>query len=88
MARKRERWHLRDPPGTLAAHPEADREPVRINLFRYDATSLEGAHCPPGDRSLSVPESGVLWLDICGLSDPGVVRAVGAVRLSLGLKTC
>ena len=81
MARKRrKRWHPPGtPPGTLAAHPEADREPVRITLFRYDSASLEERALPPEEiGSLSLPESGVLWLDISGLSDPDVVRAVGA----------
>jgi magnesium transporter len=32
---------------------------------------------PEEIASLSAPDDGVLWLDICGLSDPGVVRAVG-----------
>jgi magnesium transporter len=62
----------------LAAHAEAGREPVRIALFQYDAARLEERTPRPEEiASLSVPESGVLWLDICGLSDPGVVRAVG-----------
>jgi magnesium transporter len=80
MARKRrKRWHLPGtPPGTLAVHPEADKEPVRIALFRYDATQFEERTILPGEiASLSVPDGGVLWLDIRGLSDPGVVRAVG-----------
>ena len=43
MARKRrKRWHPPGtPPGTLSAHPEADKAPVRITLFRYDAAGLE-----------------------------------------------
>jgi magnesium transporter len=80
MARKRrKRWHPPGtPPGTLAAHPEAYREPLRITLFRYDAASLEERTLRPDEiASLSAPESGVLWLDICGLSDPRVVWAVG-----------
>jgi magnesium transporter len=80
MARKRrKRWHPPGtPPGTLAAHAEADREPVRITLFLYDAARLEERTLRPEEiASLSVPEGGVLWLNICGLSDPGVVRAVG-----------
>ncbi|PWB66968.1 MAG: magnesium and cobalt transport protein CorA [Deltaproteobacteria bacterium] len=80
MARKRrKRWHPPGtPPGTLSSHPEADKAPVRIALFRYDADNFEERALPPDEiASLSVPESGVLWLDISGLSDPGVVRAVG-----------
>ncbi|HZW37587.1 MAG TPA: magnesium/cobalt transporter CorA [Candidatus Deferrimicrobiaceae bacterium] len=80
MARtRRKRWHPPGtPPGTLAAHPEAEKQPVRITLFRYDAAGLEERALPPAEiPSLSIPESGVLWLDISGLSDPGVVRAVG-----------
>ncbi|MGE5700726.1 MAG: magnesium/cobalt transporter CorA [Deltaproteobacteria bacterium] len=80
MARKRrKRWHPPGtPPGTLAAHPEADSKPVRVTLFRYDETSLEERFLLEHDiASLSVPERGVLWLDVCGLSDPRIVRAVG-----------
>ncbi len=80
MTRKRrKRWHPPGtPPGTLAAHAEAALEPVRIALFRYDADRLEERPLHPEEiASLSVPDDGVLWLDICGLSDPGVVRAIG-----------
>lgn len=80
MTRKRrKRWHPPGtPPGTLAAHAEAAHEPVRITLFRYDAGGLEERPLRPEEiASLSAPDHGVLWLDICGLSDPGVVRAVG-----------
>jgi magnesium transporter len=80
MTRKRrKRWHPPGtPPGTLAAHAEAALEPVRIALFRYDAGRLEERPLRPEEiASLSAPDDGVLWLDICGLSDPGVVRAVG-----------
>jgi magnesium transporter len=80
MTRKRrKRWHPPGtPPGTLAAHAEAAHEPVRITLFRYDAGRLEERPLRPEEiASLSAPDHGVLWLDICGLSDPGVVRAVG-----------
>src|SRR5512134_3910006 len=80
MTRKRrKRWHPPGtPPGTLAAHAEAAHEPVRIGLFRYDAARLEERPLRREEiSSLSVPDHGVLWLDICGLSDPGVVRAVG-----------
>ncbi|OGP78325.1 MAG: magnesium and cobalt transport protein CorA [Deltaproteobacteria bacterium RBG_16_64_85] len=80
MARKRrKRWHSPGtPPGTLAVHVEADREPVRVALSRYDAAGLEERTLRPEEiASLSVPAGGVLWLNICGLSDPGVVRAVG-----------
>jgi magnesium transporter len=77
--KRRKRWHPPGTsPGTLSAHPEAYAGPVRITLFRYDADGLdERALAPAEIASLSVPESGVLWLDICGLSDPGIVRAVG-----------
>lgn len=77
--RRRKRWHPPGTaPGTLAAHGEAGDVPVRITLFRYDPERFEerilraeeiAALPPPGD--------GVVWLEICGLSDPGVVRAVG-----------
>ena len=76
---RRKRWHPPGtPPGTLAAHAEAGKAPVRITLFRYDAARIEERVLRPEEiASLAAPDRGVLWLDICGLSDPGVVRAVG-----------
>ncbi len=65
-------------PGTLVAHAEADAAPVQIFLFSYDAQRCEERVLRPEEiATLSVPESGVLWLDIWGLSDPGIVKAVG-----------
>jgi magnesium transporter len=80
MTRKRrKRYHPRGTqPGTLAAHAEAGDAPVRITSFRYDANSCEeNAIAPSEIPSLTPPEGGVLWLDVCGLSDPSVVRAIG-----------
>lgn len=80
MARvRRKRYHPRGTqPGTLAAHTEAGDAPVRIASFRYDATQCEEGTVSPSEiPSLSPPEGGVLWLDVCGLSDPSVVRAIG-----------
>jgi len=65
-------------PGTLVAHAEADSEPVRIFLFSYDPGRCEEHTVRPDEiASLAVPDNGVLWLDIWGLADPGVVQAVG-----------
>ena len=80
MARvRRKRYHPRGTqPGTLAAHTEAGDAPVRIASFRYDTTQCEEGTVSPSEiPSLSPPEGGVLWLDVCGLSDPSVVRAIG-----------
>ncbi|HSQ15674.1 MAG TPA: magnesium and cobalt transport protein CorA, partial [Candidatus Binatia bacterium] len=80
MARaRRKRYHPRGTqPGTLAAHTEAGDAPVRIASFRYDASLCEEGTVSPSEiPSLSPPEGGVLWLDVCGLSDPSVVRAIG-----------
>lgn len=80
MARaRRKRYHPRGTqPGTLAAHTEAGDAPVRIASFRYDVTQCEEGTVSPSEiPSLSPPEGGVLWLDVCGLSDPSVVRAIG-----------
>ncbi len=80
MSRKRrKRWHPPGtPPGTLAAHAEAGSGPVRITRFQYDGARFEeGLLRPEQIPELSVPESGVLWLEICGLSDPDVIRTVG-----------
>lgn len=65
-------------PGTLVAHAEANEAPVRMFLFSYDAGRCEERVLRQEEiASLSVPENGVLWLDIWGLSDPGIVKAVG-----------
>ena len=80
MARKRrKRYHAPGTqPGTLAAHAEAGDAPVRITSFLYDANRCEERTVSPSEiSSLSPPEGGVLWLDVCGLSDPSVVRAIG-----------
>lgn len=77
--RRKQRWH---PPGTvpgmLVAHPEAGKEPVQLFLFTFDPERCEERVLHPEEiATLSVPENGVLWLDIWGLSDPGIVKAVG-----------
>jgi magnesium transporter len=80
MARKRrKRYHSPGTqPGTLAAHAEAGGAPVRIRSFLYDANRCEERTVLPSEVStLSPPEGGVLWLDVCGLSDPSVVQAIG-----------
>ncbi len=80
MARKRrKRFHAPGTmPGTLAAHAEASAGPVGITLFSYDAARCEERAVDPAEiPSLAVPGGGVLWLDIAGLSDPAVVKAVG-----------
>jgi magnesium transporter len=65
-------------PGTLAAHAEANAGPVRIALFSYDAARCEERAVDPAEiPSLAVPDGGVLWLDVAGLSDPAVVKALG-----------
>ncbi|MBE0568416.1 MAG: magnesium/cobalt transporter CorA [Deltaproteobacteria bacterium] len=77
--RRRKRYHPPGTtPGTLAAHAEAGDAPVRLRTFLYDAERCEERaialdHIP----SLSPPKTGVLWLDVAGLSDPGIVRAIG-----------
>jgi magnesium transporter len=77
--RRRKRYHPPGTtPGTLAAHAEAGDAPVRLQTFLYDPERCEGRTIALGDiPSLSPPKSGVLWLDVAGLSDPGVVRAIG-----------
>jgi magnesium transporter len=79
VRKRRKRWHPPGTsPGTLSAHIEADREPVRITLFRYDGERFEERVLRPEEiAALAAPDSGVLWLEICGLSDPEIVRAVG-----------
>jgi len=65
-------------PGTLVAHAEAGAEPARIRMFCYDLDRCEERSLRPEEiAGLSPPEKGVLWLDVSGLSDPSVVKAVG-----------
>jgi len=79
-ARKR-RKHRHIPgaaPGMLVAHDEAGAEPAQIHMFSYTPDRCEERVLRPEEiATLSVPGNGVLWLDIWGLSDPGIVKAVG-----------
>jgi len=80
MTRKRrKRYHPPGTqPGTLAAHPEAGDTPVRITAFLFDSDRCEERALSPLDLpSLPTPDRGVLWIDVCGLSDPSVVRTIG-----------
>jgi magnesium transporter len=80
MARKRrKRYHSPGtPPGTLAAHAEAGDVPVGITAFLYDGSRCEERTVSLSEiSSLSPPEGGVLWLDVCGLADPSVVQSIG-----------
>ena len=65
-------------PGTLTAHAEAQGVPVRVRALRYDAGRCEEREVPAAEvPGLGPPEAGVLWIDVVGLSDPSVVRAIG-----------
>lgn len=77
--RRRKRFHPPGTqPGTLAAHAEAGSAPVRVTVFRYAADRCEERPVPPEEIPfLAAPEGGVLWIDVAGLSDPSVVRAIG-----------
>ncbi|MGZ9147686.1 MAG: magnesium/cobalt transporter CorA [Candidatus Deferrimicrobiaceae bacterium] len=84
MGRKRsrkriKRWHPPGTlPGTLVAHAEAGVEPAQIHMFSYGPDRCEERVLRPEEiPPLVGPDHGVLWLDIWGLSDPGVVKAVG-----------
>lgn len=84
MGRKRSRKRIKrwvpagTLPGTLVAHAEAGLEPVQIHIFSYDPDRCEERVLRPGEiPSLRVPEKGVLWLDVRGLSDTAIVKAVG-----------
>jgi magnesium transporter len=84
MGRKRSRkWIKRwlppgTQPGTLVAYVEAGAEPAQIHLFSYGPDRCEERVLRTEEiSSLVVPENGVLWLDIWGLSDTGIVKAVG-----------
>ncbi len=80
MARiRRKRFHAPGTtPGTLAAHAEASGGPVRIARFAYGASRCEERAVDLADiPSLAVPGDGVLWLDVVGVSDPAIVKAIG-----------
>ncbi len=77
--KRRKRYHPPGtPPGTLSAHAEAQGAPVRIHAILYDARKFEEREVSPeAIPALSPPEGGVLWIDVTGLSDPSVVKAIG-----------
>ncbi len=79
VRKRRKRYHPPGTqPGTLAAHAEAGDLPVRIAAFLYDTGRCEERTIALSDLpSLAPPEGGVLWLDVCGLSEPSVVQAIG-----------
>jgi magnesium transporter len=80
MARnRRKRYHPPGTqPGTLVAHLEAQGTPVRVRAILYDAGRCEERDVLPAELpTLSAPDSGVLWIDVEGLSDPSIVRAIG-----------
>ncbi len=80
MTRKRrKRYHPPGTvPGTLAAHAEAGHAPVRITLFRYAPGTCEERSLSAAQiRDLERPVEGAMWIDVGGLSDPEVVRAIG-----------
>jgi len=63
-------------PGTLVipAHAPAPR----LFLFRYDAEALEEREVGREEELPAVPPAGtVLWLDVRGFGDEGLIRAVG-----------
>jgi magnesium transporter len=65
-------------PGTLHAHAEAEGMAVAMTLVRYDEERFEERPLALEEvETLPVPSEGVLWLDVQGLSDPSVVKAVG-----------
>ena len=65
-------------PGTLTAHDEAQGAPVRVRSVLYDAGRCEEREMSAAEiPSLTLPEGGVLWVDVTGLSDPSVVRTIG-----------
>lgn len=76
---RRKRWQ--EPgtmPGTLTAHPEAALRPVSLAVIAYDEGAFREWAVPVSEvSSLSPPEKGVLWIDVCGLGDPGLVQAIG-----------
>jgi magnesium transporter len=57
---------------------EAQGTPVRVREFLYDAGRCEERDVLSTELpTLSAPDSGVLWIDVEGLSDPSVVRVIG-----------
>ena len=80
MARRRRKRYQKPgtQPGTLTAHAEAQGMPVRIRATVYDPGRCEEREITLAEiSSLAPPAGGVLWLDVVGLSDPSVVRAIG-----------
>jgi magnesium transporter len=78
-SKRRKRYHPPGTqPGTLSAHAEAQGAPVRLRAILYDAGKCEETDLSPeAIPALSLPEGGVLWIDVTGLSQPSVVKAIG-----------
>ncbi len=64
-------------PGTLVAQPEA--EPTRVKLISFDADAFEEVEVRPGDLSpiINRPKDRVLWIDVQGLRDHGMIQQIG-----------
>jgi magnesium transporter len=80
VARKRrKRWQTPGTmPGTLTAHAEASLCPVTLGAIAYDEASFREWSIPVSQvDSLAPPDKGVLWIDVFGLGDPGLVQSLG-----------
>jgi len=76
---RRKRYHPRGTqPGTLAAHAEGGGRAGPDHVVPVRREPVRGADGFPLRDLLPVAgrRGGVLWLDVCGLSDPSVVRAI------------
>jgi magnesium transporter len=67
------------PPGTLIHVGETRAEPVEITLYAYTPDETRQSGEPVSTQALpDPPAEGVLWINVAGVHDAGVVRAVGS----------
>ncbi len=76
-SRRRRRRHVPGtPPGTLVAAPEAP--PTRIRLISYGPAHLEERDLAPGEDVTKIRADGrVVWINVDGLGDLGLLSALG-----------
>jgi magnesium transporter len=65
------------PPGALMHIGQPGQERVRLHLLRYDAETADERPDSDLEEALRLRGQGLLWLDLCGVHEPGLLDAVG-----------
>lgn len=65
-------------PGTLVIEPGGQRPDICVLDYTPDAV-VEVAHVPPADLAHAIRAESTTWVDVRGLADEGILRAIGDV---------